>query len=135
MLAPERIFDEPSSALDPLAAKMVFDKIESLRGGCTVIHITHDLAACIKADQVIMFEDGKLIETGTHADLLEKADSRYRAFYMAHTGQDEDGQSADDDAPGEDAHEDEGQGETGRDASSSDTHVDQDVQLKEQDSI
>ena len=89
-MLPYRIFDEASASLDPLASRAVFDKIESLRGSSTVVHITHDLAACIRADKVIMFEDGQLIETGTHAELVEREGGKYRAFYLAHTGQDDD---------------------------------------------
>jgi hypothetical protein len=50
-----------------------------------------------------MFEDGKLIETGTHTELLAQQDSKYRAFYLCHIGQEEDeedtkGASVDDDS-------------------------------------
>lgn len=51
-----------------------------------------------------MFEDGKLIETGTHAELLAQQDSKYRAFYLCHIGQEDDEESdeatsADEDSP------------------------------------
>lgn len=92
----QSVFDEPSAPLDPIAARAVFDKIESLRGGCTVIHITHDLAACIKADQVILFDEGKNVESGTHEGLLAQPDSKYRQFYMASIGHGGDDNSEDD---------------------------------------
>ena len=100
-MLPYRIFDEASASLDPLASRAVFDKIESLRGSSTVVHITHDLAACIRADKVIMFEDGQLIETGTHAELVEREGGKYRAFYLAHTGQDDEGEDEDEDEESE----------------------------------
>lgn len=73
--------------MDPIASRAVFDKIESFRGTCTIVHITHDLSACLNADQVILFENGTNVETGTHAELLTRLDSRYRQFYMASIGQ------------------------------------------------
>lgn len=84
------IFDEPTAKLDPIASRAAFDQIEKLRGTCTVVHITHDLSACLKADQVILFEDGCNVESGTHEDLLAQADSKYRQFYMASLGHEND---------------------------------------------
>lgn len=66
------------------------------------MHITHDLSACLKADQVILFEDGCNVESGTHEDLLAKADSKYRQFYMASLGHEND---SDDDDGGQDNEE------------------------------
>lgn len=83
------IFDEPTSKMDPIASRAVFEKIESLRGSCTIVHITHDLSACLRADQVILFENGTNVEAGTHHELLAKAESRYRQFYLASIGRDE----------------------------------------------
>lgn len=91
-----RIFDEPTAKLDPIASRAVFDQIESLRGKCTVIHITHDLSACLKADQVILFEDSTNMESGTHEDLLSRPDSKYREFYTATLGRGDDGGDSDD---------------------------------------
>lgn len=60
------------------------------------MHITHDLSACLKADQVILFEDGTNVESGTHEALLANPESKYRQFYNAslgrqhETGDDED---------------------------------------------
>jgi hypothetical protein len=89
------IFDEPTAKLDPIASRAVFDKIESLRGECTVIHITHDLTACLKADQVILFEEGKSVEAGTHEALLSSPNSKYAEFYNASMGHREDEEDTD----------------------------------------
>lgn len=93
--------------MDPLASRSVFDKIEALRGRATVVHITHDLAACVRADQVIMFEDGRLIESGTHDELVNRSNSKYRAFFLAHTGAEDVGNDDRDVEDDEDEDEDE----------------------------
>lgn len=80
------IFDEPTAKMDPIASRAVFEKLQALRGSCTIVHITHDLSACLRADQVILFEEGTNVECGTHESLLAQADSRYRQFYMASLG-------------------------------------------------
>lgn len=80
------IFDEPTAKMDPIASRAVFEKLQALRGSCTIVHITHDLSACLRADQVILFEEGTNVESGTHDSLLAQIDSRYCQFYMASLG-------------------------------------------------
>lgn len=62
------------------------------------MHITHDLSACLKADQVILFEDGKNVESGTHEALLADPDSKYRLFYNASLGREYEGSDQEDDS-------------------------------------
>lgn len=103
------IFDEPTAKLDPIASRAIFDEIEKLRGSCTVVHITHDLSACLKADQVILFDDGCNVESGTHEALLAKANSKYGEFYKATLGHQND-EDEDDDGETEEAENEEDDG-------------------------
>ncbi|MHA4414354.1 ABC transporter ATP-binding protein [Bacillus cereus] len=64
------IMDEPTAALDPLSEAKVIDKFYEISEGKTAIFVTHRLGSCVNADLVIVLKDGKLIEKGTHNELL-----------------------------------------------------------------
>nr|WP_203819380.1 ABC transporter ATP-binding protein [Actinoplanes ferrugineus] len=69
--APLLIMDEPSSALDPRAEDALFQALRSRQGRRTTILITHRLANIIHADQIYVMHQGSLIESGTHAALMD----------------------------------------------------------------
>ncbi|WP_045746099.1 ABC transporter ATP-binding protein [Actinoplanes rectilineatus] len=64
------IMDEPSSALDPRAEDALFQALRARQGRRTTILITHRLANVIHADRILVLEQGQLIETGTHDELM-----------------------------------------------------------------
>ena len=64
------ILDEPSSALDPDAEYELNRAIAEYAEGRAVIFISHRLSTTRHADRIYMFDDGKLIEVGTHEDLM-----------------------------------------------------------------
>lgn len=66
------ILDEPSSALDPKAEYELNQNILSRAGDATVIFISHRLSTTRDADCIYMFENGEIIEQGTHQELMEK---------------------------------------------------------------
>lgn len=68
--APMKIFDEPSSALDPIAEYELFQNIMSEGSDHTMLFISHRLSSVKNCDKVFMLEKGRLIEEGTHAELL-----------------------------------------------------------------
>lgn len=63
------VLDEPTSALDPANARLVHQTIARLRGSMTIIIIAHDLASVRDADQVLVLERGKLVESGRWDEL------------------------------------------------------------------
>lgn len=65
------ILDEPSSALDPIAEYNMYRNMLTATDGETVIFISHRLSATRDADRIYMFENGTVIEQGTHAELME----------------------------------------------------------------
>lgn len=65
------ILDEPSSALDPKAEYDLNQNILGKAGDATVIFISHRLSTTRDADRIYMFEHGKIIEEGTHRELME----------------------------------------------------------------
>ncbi|MFD1767390.1 ABC transporter transmembrane domain-containing protein [Sphingorhabdus buctiana] len=74
--APILLLDEATSALDAESEKLVQDALEHLMEGRTTIVIAHRLATVRKADRIIVMDEGRIVEEGTH-DALSKAGGLY----------------------------------------------------------
>lgn len=66
------VLDEPSSALDPVAEYRLYESMMEVCKNKTVVFISHRLSAAALADRVYMMEHGKIIEEGSHAELMEQ---------------------------------------------------------------
>ena len=78
--APMKIFDEPSSALDPIAEYDLFQSIMKEGTDHTMLFISHRLSSVKNCNKVFMLEQGRLIEEGTHSELLA-ANGSYAQMY------------------------------------------------------
>ena len=72
------ILDEATSALDTEAEKTVQDALNNLMQGRTTLVIAHRLSTIIAADEIIVMQDGQIIERGSHNDLIEVEEGVYR---------------------------------------------------------
>ena len=78
--APVLVLDEPMTGLDVESEARVREALDRLMTGRTCLMITHDLGAVADADLVLVLEDGRIIERGTH-DQLAATSGRYRQLY------------------------------------------------------
>jgi ATP-binding cassette, subfamily B, bacterial len=74
------ILDEATSALDSESEALVQEALERLMRNRTVLIIAHRLATVRRADRILVIEQGRVVESGTHEELLERGD-RYARFY------------------------------------------------------
>ncbi len=79
------IMDEPSSALDPIAEYELNKAMQTAAKGKTVFYISHRLSTTRDADRIIMLELGRIIEEGTHAELLAR-NGKYAEMWNAQAG-------------------------------------------------
>lgn len=70
--APIVVLDEPTSALDALAEKQLYERFDKMIGSKSSVYISHRLASTRFCDNIAMFMDGKMVEYGTHEQLIAK---------------------------------------------------------------
>ena len=69
---PVVILDEPTSALDPVAEYQLFENMMAACRDRAVVFISHRLSSAVLADRVYLFEEGRVVESGTHRELMEQ---------------------------------------------------------------
>lgn len=84
------ILDEPSSALDPVTEKEIFDYFVKLSRENISIFVSHSLDAARKADKIIVMKDGMIEDVGKHENLLKRS-SYYQELYYSEKYEDIDG--------------------------------------------
>ncbi|MBI2441093.1 MAG: ATP-binding cassette domain-containing protein, partial [Lentisphaerae bacterium] len=87
------VLDEPTSSLDALAEAELFHQFRELVKGRSAILISHRFSTVQMADFIYVLDSGRIIEQGTHQDLLRQS-GRYAALYQAQAAHYQSGQSA-----------------------------------------
>ena len=75
------ILDEATSSIDTYSEEMIQTATDNITKGRTSIVIAHRLATIKKADKILVMDAGKIVETGTHTELLKKEGGYYRNLY------------------------------------------------------
>ncbi len=84
--SPVLILDEPTASIDAVSEASIFDNIYEFIKNKTVIIVSHRFSTVRKADRIIVIEQGKIVENGTHADLLALGQYYYKAFNLQAKG-------------------------------------------------
>jgi subfamily B ATP-binding cassette protein MsbA len=96
------ILDEATSSLDSQSERMVQEALEALLPGRTVFVIAHRLSTVRRADRILVLENGRVSQSGTHEELLASG-GLYRELVALQTGESEGDEGASDAAPGDTA--------------------------------
>jgi ABC-type multidrug transport system fused ATPase/permease subunit len=80
------VLDEPTSALDAGSEKIITESLDKLMEGKTTFIIAHRLSTVRKANKILVFKEGKIIEAGTHDELLRIEGGEYRRLYELQIG-------------------------------------------------
>ncbi|PWB38973.1 MAG: hypothetical protein C3F02_01020 [Parcubacteria group bacterium] len=84
--APILILDEATSSLDSESEHLIQDALSNLMRDKTVIVIAHRLSTIMKMDRIVMIDDGKIVEQGTHQELLKIRGGLYRSHWERQAG-------------------------------------------------
>jgi len=84
--APLAIFDEPTASIDALAEKKIFDRIYQFFTGKTVILISHRFSTVRNADRIIVLDQGRIAEQGSHTQLMKQKGIYAHSFQLQAAG-------------------------------------------------
>ena len=78
--APIVILDEPTAALDPIAEHEIYNRFNSFVENETAIYISHRLSSCVFCDKIAVFDKSRLVESGTHQELLTAGEKYFELW-------------------------------------------------------
>ncbi len=77
------ILDEPTAALDPIAEFEVYSRFNDIVGKKTAVYISHRLSSCRFCDDIAVFHEGRLIQRGSHNELIADISGKYKEIWDA----------------------------------------------------
>lgn len=77
------ILDEPTAALDPYAEYEIYKHFSEITDKKTLISISHRLSSCRMCDRILVMEDGKILQDGSHDELVRKQNGKYYELWSA----------------------------------------------------
>ena len=81
--APVVILDEPTSALDPIAEQDIYQRFNRMVEDKTAIFISHRMSSCRFCDTIVVFDEGHIVQTGSHEELLQDKEGIYSRMWEA----------------------------------------------------
>lgn len=77
------ILDEPTAALDPVSEYEVYSNFNAISGDKTTVYISHRLASCRFCDKIAVFDNGQIIQVGSHTELVSDERGKYYELWRA----------------------------------------------------
>ncbi len=77
------ILDEPTASLDPIAEHEIYSRFNDMVKDKTAVYISHRLSSCRFCDRILVFDNGQLIQDGSHENLLENTGGKYSELWNA----------------------------------------------------
>ena len=81
--APFTILDEPTAALDPLAEAEIYSRFDEIARDTTTVYISHRLSSCRFCNQIIVFDNGEIVQRGSHEELVKDEKGKYHELWYA----------------------------------------------------
>ena len=81
--SPFIILDEPTAALDPISEFEIYSKFDTIIGNKTAVYISHRLSSCKFCNEIAVFDEGKLVQHGSHDALLQDKNGKYHELWNA----------------------------------------------------
>lgn len=81
--APLVILDEPTSALDPMAEQDIYTRFNDMVTEKTAVFISHRMSSCRFCDEIVVFDEGRIAQNGTHDDLVADVEGVYHKMWEA----------------------------------------------------
>ncbi|MCD7813568.1 MAG: hypothetical protein LUH20_05895 [Lachnospiraceae bacterium] len=75
------IMDEPTAALAPIAGAEIYAKLNEITGERTSVYISHRLSSCKFCDTIEVFQEGRLIQLGSHEQLMADENGKYQKLW------------------------------------------------------
>lgn len=88
------VLDEPSSALDPVAVYKMYENLLQVTENKTVIFISHRLSSAVLSDRILVLADGRVQESGSHRQLMERNGLYADMFRLQASGYKQEGGAA-----------------------------------------
>ncbi len=81
--APFIVLDEPTAALDPVAEAAVYASFDKIVGDKTAVYISHRLSSCRFCDEILVFDQGRIVQQGDHDRLVADSGGKYAQLWQA----------------------------------------------------
>ena len=81
--APFVILDEPTAALDPVAEMEIYSKFNDIIEDKTAVYISHRLSSCQFCDEILVFDQGRIVQRGSHQILVADTKGKYCEMWTA----------------------------------------------------
>lgn len=81
--APFILLDEPTAALDPVSEYEVYSNFNTISGDKTTVYISHRLASCRFCNKIVVFDGGRIVQHGSHEELLSDLNGKYYELWNA----------------------------------------------------